>query len=276
MSATKDLLERLRRHYIKPGSMPGGIFVPECGINGGPQTRADALYVGFTSTSGRVLVGHELKVSRADWRRELDHAGKADFWADNCHQWIIVAPGPDVVPKEEVPHGWGLMYPNARTTTRMDVVVKPVTHADRQPEWNAVRSIMARLDTLRAQHDAQVERTAREKAQEEARQQIARAAERAEGLSPEQRQRLEVLDRLEKLVGAEITYYVWDDKGGEKVGADTVAAALRLAICGKDLGLEGDRYAAHQLESIADRLLKGLAAYEDARTGLLELIGTKR
>jgi hypothetical protein len=276
VNATKDLLARLHRHYIKPGPMPGGIFIPECGINGGAQTRADALYVGFTSTSGRLLVGHELKVSRADWRRELDQSGKADFWADNCHQWVIVAPGPEIVPKEEVPHGWGLMYPNARTTTRMDIVIKPTTHADRQPEWNAVRSIMARLDTLRAQHDAEVQ----QKAREDVREQVAKArvelASSTDSLAPEQRDRLGVLQRLEELVGVEIQRYVWDDDGGAKVGADVLAAALRLVFASRDLGLDGDRYSVQRLERVADGLLKGLADYGDALDRFLELTGTRR
>lgn len=87
-----DLLTRLQRHYIKPGEvLPGGVFVPEVGVNGGVQSRCDAIYVGFTSTSGRQLVGHELKVSRADWQHELDQAGKADFWHDNTHQWYVAA-----------------------------------------------------------------------------------------------------------------------------------------------------------------------------------------
>lgn len=78
---TEELLARLQRHYIKPGEQfPGGIFLPEVGWNGRSGGRVDALYVGFTSTSGRRLVGHELKVSRSDWRHELDQPGKADGW----------------------------------------------------------------------------------------------------------------------------------------------------------------------------------------------------
>lgn len=151
-TATADLLQRLERHYIKPGAdYPGGIFLPEVTYGGAGGPRADALYVGFTSASGRVLVGHEVKVSRADWRRELDKAGKADTWADECHAWYVVAPSTDIVPAEEVPHGWGLMVINPRTTTRLDIVVKPTVRADHTPSWTAARSLLSRVDTLRAQ-----------------------------------------------------------------------------------------------------------------------------
>jgi hypothetical protein len=150
---TKELMQRLERHYIKPGApLPGGIFLPEVGWNnGGGQGGCDAIYVGFTSTSGRVLTGHELKVSRADWVKEMESPGKADAWADQCHQWYLVVSDPDIVREGELPPGWGLMVPNPRTKTRMDVKVRPEHKLNHDPSWLAVRSIMARQDTLRAQ-----------------------------------------------------------------------------------------------------------------------------
>lgn len=166
--ATSPLLDRLERHYIKPGApLPGGIFLREVGWNGGNAGTGgcDAIYVGFTSTSGRVLVGHELKVSRADWLRELNRPGKADGWADECHQWWLVVSDPLIVKDGELPPGWGLMSPG-RSVTRMDVHVKPETkpYAVHQPSWRAVRSIMARQDTLRSSAIF----NARQKAQAEA------------------------------------------------------------------------------------------------------------
>lgn len=152
-----ELMDRLRRHYIKPGAdLPGGIFLPEVGWNGGNPANpsaggCDAIYVGFTSTSGRILVGHELKVSRSDWLRELNSPGKSDGWADECHEWWLVVSDPVIVKEGELPAGWGLMAPG-KSVTRMNVVTKPErkprTHI---PSWTAVRSIMARQDTLRAQ-----------------------------------------------------------------------------------------------------------------------------
>lgn len=151
---TQALLDRLKRHYIKTGTdLPGGVFVPEVGQNGGwgAGSRCDAIFVGFTSTSGRILVGHELKVSRADWLHELSQPGKSDAWADACHEWWLVVPDPSIVHDGELPAGWGLMSPSRRSNTRMQVHAeaprKPDSHT---PPWEAVRSIMARQDTLRA------------------------------------------------------------------------------------------------------------------------------
>lgn len=173
MSATYDLIQLLKRHYIKPGApLPGGIFLPEVGWNpaGGLSGRdggCDAIYVGFTSSSGRVLVGHELKVSRADWLNELNKPGKADAWADQCHQWWLVVSDPSIVHEGELPHGWGLMSPG-KSKTRMTVHTK-AEHKGRehQPSWLAVRSIMARQDTLRAEAINRARSEARDEASTE-------------------------------------------------------------------------------------------------------------
>lgn len=143
------LIGRLER-WLMPQNL-GGIFVSEVGVNGdsGGSQRCDALFAGFTSSSGRILSGYEVKVSRADWRHELAQPHKADMWADACHSWWVVAPSVSVVEPETVPAGWGLLVPSSRGTVRFDVVVK----ADRKPQdwappWWAVRSLMARADTV--------------------------------------------------------------------------------------------------------------------------------
>lgn len=271
---TKSLLQLLERHYIKPGPFPGGVFVPECGINGsGSQSRADALYVGFTSTSGRLLVGHEIKVSRADWRKELDTAGKADFWADNCHQWFIVAPGPEIVPKEEVPAGWGLMYPSPRTKTRMQIVLRPDTHKDRVPSWDAVRSILGRLDTLRATRDESYRRQLDERLRKEIEQRVADrlATTRAgRGLTRADQDRLASLDRIEEVLGKKIDRFGFHATG-DAIGPDLAAAALRLASATRDLGISGPRYEEASLKRSIQQMTEGLAAWEEARAALLQL-----
>lgn len=155
MSETAKLLALLQRHYIKPGAdLPGGVFVPEVGQNGrwGAGNRCDAIYIGFTSTSGRILIGHELKSSRADWLAELNKPGKADTWADECHEWWLVVANPDIVGAGELHPGWGLMTLGP-SRTRMQIRTEahrkdPGLH---RPSWDAVRSIIARQDTLRAQ-----------------------------------------------------------------------------------------------------------------------------
>lgn len=151
---TKQLAEALIRHYCPPGKPAGGIVVTECGLNNsyGAQRFCDLLHVGFTSTSGRLLRGHEVKVSRADWLHELKEVEKASVWADACHEWWIVTPATGIVKPEELPPGWGLMTApkgNRRLfTVEVPAARKPAEH---EPSWLVTRSIMARLDTLQTE-----------------------------------------------------------------------------------------------------------------------------
>jgi len=166
---TAELMRRLRRHYLPETEMlPGGILVPEVGGNASYVTnrRCDAIHVGFTSASGRILTGHELKVSRADWRHELDTLGKSDHWSDACHAWVVVAPSIDIVPVEEVPAGWGLMTPDPRSKRRFKTHVRPAIKQDHNPPWWAVRAVIARQDTLRANAERQRVKSAMDAAAE--------------------------------------------------------------------------------------------------------------
>jgi hypothetical protein len=205
---TGELLGRLQRHYIKPGQpLPGGIFLPEVGWNGGGLGAGgcDAIYVGFTSTSGRVLAGHELKTSRADWLKELNQPGKADGWADECHQFWLVAAAPDIVHDGELPHGWGLMTPG-NSKTRMQIQVKPDTKTGHTPSWKAVRSIMARQDTLRASAIAAARLNARDEAQRSIDVLVEEQVQRRFRDQPGADALRERLKLLEEALGVEVAY----------------------------------------------------------------------
>lgn len=176
-ATTSELLARLRRHYIDPTrDTPGGVFITEVGSNGSTAiaTRCDALYIGFTTASQRNLVGHELKISRSDWLAEIGRkTGKADAWADQCHQWYIVVPHSSIVHADELPDGWGLMTPGRGN--RMTVHTPAAIKTDHTPSWDAVRSIFARYDTLRAQALIAGDAERMAKAHEKARKQAAQA-----------------------------------------------------------------------------------------------------
>lgn len=145
----KELVERLRRHYIKPGDeMPGGMFMTEVALG---KRRADALYVGFFASRGKRLTGFEVKVARSDWLAELDQPAKAETWHAHCHDWYIVAPDTDIVRPEELPDGWGLIIPdpNPRTKTRMKVVVRAKVHEREELPWHVVHALVQKSDSVR-------------------------------------------------------------------------------------------------------------------------------
>ncbi|MFD8496293.1 hypothetical protein [Amycolatopsis sp. NPDC059657] len=118
------MLAMLRRHYLPESKPPGGIFAAE--IQAPKSTRrADLIWQGVTSTSGHALVGHEIKVSRADVLAELSDPTKADAWMKYCNFWYLVIPSLDLVEGLDLPGTWGvLLPPSGRRTRSMTVAVK--------------------------------------------------------------------------------------------------------------------------------------------------------
>lgn len=86
----------------------GDVFVPEC-KNGPTQTgshrRLDA-WVLLKTWSPVTTIGYEIKVDRADWRRDE----KIAEYQGLCHALYVVAPK-GVVPLDELPAGVGLLEP---------------------------------------------------------------------------------------------------------------------------------------------------------------------
>jgi hypothetical protein len=77
----------------------------------------DALVMGLWPSRGLELWGIEIKVSRADWLRELKRPEKAEEFLPYCHRWYVVAPA-DVIHPGELPPTWGHMAP-ARSGLRV-------------------------------------------------------------------------------------------------------------------------------------------------------------
>jgi hypothetical protein len=235
VSITSDLIEALRNHYIAPGEItPGGVFAAEVGINGhwGTGRRCDALYAGFTSQSGRILIGHEVKVSRSDWNHEREQLAKADDWADQCHAWYLVAPSEAIIPASEVPPGWGLMVPNLRAKRRFKIVVKATIHKDRNPSWGAVRSMMARMDTLRA---GEMKDIIRERVSHGVAEALQRKEEdRLRMIGSREKAREEAIQTIEAGVGMSIVD--WARRHDEQVTAEEFVTVLNYIRAARETG----------------------------------------
>ncbi|ORA62185.1 hypothetical protein [Mycobacteroides franklinii] len=232
VTTTDELLALLRRHYIKPGlDLPGGVFVPEVGGNGswGASARADAIYVGFTTSSGRILVGHELKITRADWLNELNKPGKADQWADQCHAWYLVVNAPAIVKPGELPPGWGLMSPGP-SRTRMTVHTPATVKPDHTPSWDAIRSVMARIDTLRANEVAAAVESRDQARRRKYEKDVAEAVELRVKTMPETGESAKRLKLIEDAIGAPIDWSdnVWSPE--RKVDPDILGRIGKAAL----------------------------------------------
>jgi len=59
--------------------------------------------------SKQAMIGHEVKVSRADWLTELRDLSKAERIKRFCNYWYLVVSDAAIVREGELPEGWGLM-----------------------------------------------------------------------------------------------------------------------------------------------------------------------
>lgn len=72
------------------------------------RAAAIADYVAVDTYGHGAVIGHEVKVSRADWLAELRNLGKSEAWRRYCHRWYLVCPDHSIV-RDDLPDGWGLM-----------------------------------------------------------------------------------------------------------------------------------------------------------------------
>lgn len=85
--------------------------------------RCDGLAMSLWPSKGLYLHGHEIKVARSDWLKEIQDVAKAAAFSVFCHYWWIVAPS-GIVKLEELPSDWGLMCPTGGGSLR---VKRPAT-----------------------------------------------------------------------------------------------------------------------------------------------------
>lgn len=85
-----------------------------------PLRTADFLAIDMWESAGHRMIGHEVKISRSDWRRELADPSKAEAWAQFCDEWYVVAPV-GIIDRNDLPAGWGLITVNELGATRMAV-----------------------------------------------------------------------------------------------------------------------------------------------------------
>lgn len=73
---------------------------------------ADAIGIGLWPSRGCHITGFEIKVSRADWLKELKSPAKADAFFAYCDYWYLVVGSKEIVKQGELPEGWGLLVPH--------------------------------------------------------------------------------------------------------------------------------------------------------------------
>jgi hypothetical protein len=225
---TPELNDLLHAHFIRPEDRlnragAGAVYLTEVTAPGNSGRRADAVHIGLWQSrgAGRIDVC-ELKVSRSDFRRELDKPQKAEAWWPYSTTFSIVSPGVDITPPDELPTGWGLMVPNPRGGRRFKTIVKP---AEREPtltigllmtllkntETTRVTDLRMQETQMREQHYRQVQEVRRERGM----------------VSPKDVKRLDLLERLEKAMDLELGEYAWRNQLEPEGAAQGLAAFMR-------------------------------------------------
>ena len=77
---------------------------------------ADAVAMDLWPSKGLALHGHEVKVSRSDWLRELKQPEKWKPVGQYMDRWWVVVPDVAIVRPGELPSEWGLIVATADGT----------------------------------------------------------------------------------------------------------------------------------------------------------------
>lgn len=124
ITTARHMHEMLAKHYAPPPSKPpGGRLIKEIQAPGSTR-QADALWLPTTTAERGRIIGHEIKVSRADLITELHDPHKADAWKQFCSRWWLVLADAKFIEGLDIPDDWGILAPPSRSTTRFMTVVK--------------------------------------------------------------------------------------------------------------------------------------------------------
>lgn len=133
----RSMLDLLRNRYsVNPGNGPRYVFAEHvrnyCGFAGYGTTTAlrtaDAIAVDLWPSSGHLVHGFEVKVSRSDWLTELKDPEKAEAFRPYVDHWWLVVPDANIV-RNDLPAGWGLLVLSGNTLRAR----KRAPRLDRQP-----------------------------------------------------------------------------------------------------------------------------------------------
>lgn len=155
-----DMTEALHVRYGQVHGN-GGRYAVAAGVrsHAGFDARrtADFVAMDLWPSKGLALHGHEIKVSRPDWLRELKEPEKSAEFIPYMNYWWAVVSGPRIVRDGELPEGWGLMVMRgqllvvARQAPRRDAL--PLTPTRLAALLRAVGHTSGYLETRKAERD---------------------------------------------------------------------------------------------------------------------------
>lgn len=130
---TAEVNQMLWNKYTEKGEHVFLFDVPDVvGLH--QSRRCDGIAIGMWGSSGRLIEGFEVKVSRSDWLRELKHVNKADPFIERCDRWWLVTGSASIAKFDEIPAVWGWM-----TATKSGLRIQKPAHKLPQDRDNMAR-----------------------------------------------------------------------------------------------------------------------------------------
>lgn len=107
------MLAALRRRYSS-GDGSNGVswaFVPHVrdAASWDGRRTCDAIAMALWKSKRLLVHGFEVKISRADWLREMRQPEKAEGWLEIVDRWWLVVSDETIVQPGELPEAWGLL-----------------------------------------------------------------------------------------------------------------------------------------------------------------------
>jgi hypothetical protein len=115
-----------QRYNVDAGNGPRYVGAPHVRSHAGFDARRTCDYVAMDMwpSKGLALHGHEVKVSRSDWLRELKDPSKSAEFMQHCDYWWLVCPR-GVAQPDELPQGWGMLVVADREVQRSEEIEGP-------------------------------------------------------------------------------------------------------------------------------------------------------
>jgi hypothetical protein len=136
-----ELVRLLRQRHVRPGNGGAGEYafleqVRDAASFGATRT-LDVVTLSLWPSRGMELHGYEVKVTRADWIRELRDPAKADIFFRRLDRFSLVVGDEHIVEPGELPPLWGLL---AVRKGRLVTVVKAPNLGRSEEEQRVSRS----------------------------------------------------------------------------------------------------------------------------------------
>lgn len=140
---SKDLLGALKERYCPPEWIFFGELRAGSGYRYGADQRIDAWAMSCYPSEKLVKLAFEIKVSRADFLREMAKPRKREFAMSVSNQFYFVTP-PGLVTKNELPDDCGLMEVGADGETK--IVQRAPERLCERPSWLFIASLGRRIE----------------------------------------------------------------------------------------------------------------------------------